>query len=83
MPAPIESKHRELMNELAALIDAYFNGNVRPKKIAFCLLIANFGDIEGGRVNYISNANRDDMLSLAKEWIARVEGAVSAPGGTA
>lgn len=83
MPEPIEEKHVDTMNGLARGIDEIFNGDARPKKVAFCVLVANFGDIEGGRVNYISNAARSDMICMVKEWLARMEGRYVEQGGTA
>lgn len=38
----------------------------------FALLVFSFGDF--GRMNYISNAERPDMLAALKEFIARAEG---------
>lgn len=80
---PIESKQRNLMNVLAHTIDELFNGTEEPKRIAFVLLTANFGDYEGGRVNYISNGNREDCVSMMKELIARFEGRYSQDTGNA
>lgn len=76
---PIESEQRELMNALAAGIDKLFNGDRRghDRKVAFVLLTAHFGDIEGGRVNYISNGERPDIITMMKELIARFEGRYS------
>nr|WP_319236566.1 hypothetical protein [Sphingomonas sp.] len=62
------------MNAVAGTLDQQFNGDARPRKIAFVLLVAEFGQIDGGRVNYISNADRADTISMMKEWIARAEG---------
>jgi hypothetical protein len=36
-------------------------------------MVFNFGD-GPGRANYISNANRDDVVTLLKEQIKRFEG---------
>jgi hypothetical protein len=75
----IEGKHRELMNRLAGALDEMFEG------YGFCLLVFPFADKEGemdGRMNYISNAERKDMLVAMKEFIARNEGRVpGAPKG--
>lgn len=79
----IEPKHSRVMNDLVRGIDDIFNGDVRPKRVAFCLLAAEFGKMEGGRVNYISNANRADMICMVKEWLARMEGRYVEAGGTA
>jgi len=63
------------MNELAKHLDAYFNGDGQ-KKIGFALLVYNLGEqIEGtGRINYLGNGKRGDVLIALKELIARWEG---------
>lgn len=71
---PIQSKYRKLMNRVAKALDTTFNGSSKQKKVAFVLLTAEFGVIEDGRVNYISNGNREDMIAMMKEWLARAEG---------
>lgn len=77
MADPIQEEHHALMNALAHGIDETLNGpkalSVKPK-IGFVLLVAEFGKIEGGRVNYISNGNRPDMLAMCREYLARAEG---------
>lgn len=82
-PDPIQSRYRDEMNAIAKGLDDAFNGDARPKKIGFVLLMAEFGRIDGGRVNYISNGERDDMIAMMKEWLARAEGRYSDQGGTA
>ena len=82
MGAPIQAQHHEVMNALAAGIDDILNGEVRPKKNAFVLLMAEFGVIENGRINYISNADRADIVAMLKEYLARIEGRYS-DGGNA
>jgi hypothetical protein len=67
------------MNELARFLDKVLNGNRKPKQIGFILLTAEFGKIEGGRVNYISNGNRADMIAMMREYLARVEGRYQEP----
>lgn len=80
---PIEKERREQMNALASAIDTIFNGQSAPglppppKKVAFVLLTARFGDVAEGRVNYISNGERADIIAMMKELIARFEGRVS------
>jgi len=71
--APIEPKYREMMNNLAKGIDKILNGDEKPKKVGFCLMMFNFGD-SPGRCNYISNADRADVVTLLKEQLARFEG---------
>lgn len=83
MSQPIQARHHQAMNILAKAIDTHFNGDTEPKQIGFCLLMAEFGKIDGGRVSYISNAERPDMIAMVKEWLARAEGRYSDQGGTA
>lgn len=79
MADPIQPELRQMMNDVAAGLDDIFNGRELPglprtKKVGFCLFTFNFGQIDGGRVNYISNADRADMIAAVKEWLARAEG---------
>lgn len=71
---PIETKHDEAMNGIASVLDKVFNGDKKgeDREVGFALLIFSFG--EGGFLNYISNAQRKDMLATMKEFIARAEG---------
>lgn len=79
---PIEADQHALMNAIARSLDDVFNpGDTR--KVAFVVLTAKFGDYEGGRVNYISNGARADIVSMMKETIARFEGRYIDQGGTA
>lgn len=50
------------MNELAHLLDNYF------KPMGFALLVFP-RDTDQGRMNYISNSNRKDMLVAMQEFI--------------
>lgn len=77
MADSIEQKYHALMNGLAHAIDELLNEG-RPADspaIVFTLLVAESGNSEDGRVNYISNGNREDMLSMLQEFLARVKGA--------
>lgn len=62
----IEEQHRKVMNEVAHLLDQCFKG------FGFTLLVFDWGD--KGRMNYISNARREDMLTAMREFIAKHEG---------
>lgn len=73
MTEKIQDEFRERMNTLAGFINHDLNGNSMPRKVGFCLLVFEFDKIEGGRVNYISNADRKDMIGAMKEYIARNE----------
>jgi hypothetical protein len=59
----IEKVYREEMNKLASELDRIL------KPAGFALLVFDFGDHT--RVNYISNAKRDDMIGAMKAFIAR------------
>lgn len=77
MAEPIQAEHHAMMNALAGGIDEILNGAPKPgvkPKLGFILLVAEFGKIDGGRVNYISNGQRADMLAMLREYLARIEG---------
>lgn len=74
---PIQKRYHKTMNRIAKAIDEAFNGKRKPGKkptVGFILLTAEFGKMEGGRVNYISNGERADMIAMMREYLARVEG---------
>jgi hypothetical protein len=65
------------MQELARALDVIFNGEAKgqDRQTGFVLLVFPVGEAQGGRCNYISNgANRNDIVALMKEQIARFEG---------
>jgi hypothetical protein len=69
----IEAQHRKSMNDIAEILDSIFQG------YGFALLIFSLNKSDG-RMNYISNAMREDMLVAMKEFIAHSEGrALEAP----
>lgn len=80
---PIDPRHRAIMNALASAIDQTLNGENPKKKLGFVMLVAEFGQIDNGRVNYISNGAREDMIAMMKEFIARAEGRYSEQAGAA
>jgi hypothetical protein len=63
----IEQRHHKSMNDVASMMAKIFKG------YGFALFIFPF-DGESGRMNYISNAEREDMLVALKEFIANNEG---------
>lgn len=74
-PGPIEERYRAEMQALAEALDKYFNGDAcapEDRKTGFFLAVFPFG--EGGRFNYISNADKLDVRATLKEIIARIEG---------
>jgi hypothetical protein len=73
--APIEPRQQKKMNALAHALDDLLNGKKTgdERQWGFCLMVFEF--TEGpGRCNYISNANRADVVTLLKEQLARFEG---------
>lgn len=73
---PIREEHRVAMNDIAKQIDRALRDNGLKGKVGFALLVFDFGG--GGFMNYISNADRDDMLRAMGEFIARNGGAEKA-----
>lgn len=63
---PIEQAHREAMQAIMTALAELFPG------MGIALMVFDFG--EKGRMNYISNASREDMLIALKEFIAKHEG---------
>jgi hypothetical protein len=72
---PIQEEYHAMMNALAEAIDKVFNGNKEgaDRETCFVLLTTRFGDIKEGRVNYISNGERSDVVKTMRELIARFE----------
>jgi hypothetical protein len=79
--APIEAKFDTMMNAIASVLDKTLNGARKGKsrEIGFVLLVFPFG-AEPGRCNYISNADRADVVTLLKEQLARFEGQPESEG---
>jgi hypothetical protein len=79
---PIEPHLREMLNALARGVDQILNGEDTPKwqrKNGFILMVFPFEGHEG-RCNYISNAQRDDVVVLLREQLRRFEGAPDVTG---
>ena len=73
--APLEAEHREVLNYLADMLDGILNGPATgaDRALGFVLMMFPFGSGDG-RCNYISNANRADVLATLKHQVARFEG---------
>lgn len=70
----IQADQKQLMNDIAKALDEGFNGKDCPaseRRVGFVLLTANFGQIDGGRVNYISNGDRPQMIEMMEELLGR------------
>lgn len=78
MNQPIEKKYHDFLNSVANGLDSIFNGPDCPadKKVTgFFLFAYDFKKgPEQGRMNYISNSHRDDVLTGLKEMVAHLEG---------
>lgn len=72
---PIEQEYRQIMQAIAATLDELLNGTAVgiDRETGFVLLIFPFGDSEK-RCNYISNADRADVVVMLREQIKRFEG---------
>ena len=80
MAAPIETKHHQLMNDLAHELDDRFNPPHLPglprgeRTTGFFLAVFDFNtNGEGGRFNYISNAYRLDVRVLLRSYFYGTE----------
>ena len=69
----IEPAFRGLMNAVATTLDMAFNGDAQghDRKIGWTLFVFEFHAT--GRLNYISNANRDDMIASVEEWLVKAK----------
>jgi len=68
----IDESYKRSMNSIARILDNAFNGDERPKRVAFVLLITDFDKMQG-RVNYISNGKRSDVVTMLKEILGRFD----------
>ena len=68
---PIEPKLAALMNHLGSILDDALEECNDGKRMGFALFVFDFG--KGGRMNYISNANRGDVVAALREAIASLE----------
>ena len=82
MEGAIDDRYLGAMNRVTETLDRHFNAFCGEKRVGFVLLIAEFDQINAGRVHYISNANRSDMIAMMKEFIARAEGRYVDPAET-
>jgi len=69
---PIEPNLQILMNTLAGILDRTFNRG-GDREVGFVLMTFPFGASEG-RCNYISNAQREDIITLLTEQLAYFKG---------
>ena len=67
---PIRPELQELMRDIAGILDGAISQHMSNQ--GFALLIFDLG--EGGTMNYISNAQRDDMVKAMQEFIEKQGG---------
>jgi hypothetical protein len=73
---PIEEQHYAQMMALMQAADELFNGKIGgpDRKIGVVIMVFPFESFDG-RCNYVSNgADREDIVTLMKEMIARFSG---------
>lgn len=75
---PISKEYFEQMNVIAKVLDELFNGDLKglERKTGFVLLCFPFGEQIDGRINYISNGERSDVVNSLKELLARFQGQI-------
>lgn len=78
---PIEDAQRKVMRDIGKLLDGAINRGGK-KEWGFILMVFPLGE-KPGRCNYISSANRDDVVTMLKEQLRYFEGAPDDIKGTA
>lgn len=74
--APIEDRYKQQMVAVARAVDEFLNGpNAHPdnRKVGFVVMVFEFGST-AGRMNYISNASRDDVVIALREQLSCFDG---------
>lgn len=73
----------ESLQATMSALDEMFNGKAKGvnRKIGIVLLTFPFGEVKDGRVNYVSNGERDTVCVALKELLARWEGRYAEPAG--
>lgn len=62
----VDEEKQRALRTIAALVDGE-----TPDGMGFAVFLFDFG--EGGAMFYMSNAQREDIVSSMKEWIAKQE----------
>lgn len=70
------SSHPEFLQKLAEFLGKDVIPEAYGQRMGFALLIFPFDDGIDGRIDYVSNAARPEMLIAMKEFIANNEGRV-------
>jgi hypothetical protein len=74
----MDDQTTDFLQRTAKVLDQLLNGEQRgqDRHNGFVLLVFPFDGPKGARVNYVSNADRADVLVALKEVVARFEGRV-------
>lgn len=67
---PIQDDYKKAMNHLAGVIDSVCK--IHEVKTGFILLMFE-QNTDSGRMNYISNSNREDCIKALKEFTQNME----------
>jgi hypothetical protein len=70
---PVQPEYAERMRAVALAIRDFFNDGA-DKEIGFILMVFPLNDGGSGRCNYMSNARREDVVTLLKEQLRYFEG---------
>lgn len=65
---PIEPEYHTFMNDFAKIINAFVRSSFGPD---MGFMFAMFKTGESSRFNYISNCNRDDIITLMEEMLTK------------
>ncbi len=74
MTEPVDPRVVKGMTHMGDMIDTALNGDTMPREFGFVLLVFEFGTKDHRKMNYMSNAERVDMLCALKELVANFEG---------
>lgn len=67
---PIPEDIREVMNSIGRMIDSAIKQHA-DRPMGFMLMVFDFG--EGGTTSYLSNVERESMITALNEFIQRQE----------
>ena len=68
----VEDRFSERMTMFGKILDHSLNHGIEPPSAGFALLVF---DLDGdGMLNYVTNADRNLMITALKEMVAQLEG---------
>jgi len=74
-PKPFDPRSAVAMDDLADMLDTILNGQERGdyRLTGFALVVFPWGEGGGKRLNYISNAERPEVIALLKQVLRGFE----------